>query len=269
MNGANGFLLLLPLLVGGYAFQNFFHLMFYRARTLSGYRLLVEAAAIGVLPLAASVVSSSVLDRIVPRSSLPEWWSYTASGLALGDYLLATFLAVVFAVLAAAASNLVVGFRYRDLVPAEWFDDEFGPVGFLSRIWEASRHRALEVAVAKVGNPLHALLTNAALTMHRENEDPMSVGLSLKSRKLYAGWVIETPSLLNPHSEADHVSILPILSGYRDPEDLGVRYTYAYDVDERIDDGRQGSVVIPLDQIESARPLEKEDYQEVLNDLED
>lgn len=49
--------------------------------------------------------------------------------------------------------------------------------------------------------------------------------LTLDNRKTYVGFVVEAPNL---QSADVYVQILPLLSGYRDPSDLRLRFTYNY-----------------------------------------
>ena len=49
--------------------------------------------------------------------------------------------------------------------------------------------------------------------------------LTLDNRKTYVGFVVEAPNL---QSADVYVQILPLLSGYRDPSNLRLRFTYNY-----------------------------------------
>jgi len=78
--------------------------------------------------------------------------------------------------------------------------------------------KALDLAVQRHGSNLLRLLRSAA-----KHECP--VMLTLDNRKTYVGFVVEAPNL---QSADVYVQILPLLSGYRDPNDLRLRFTYNY-----------------------------------------
>ena len=80
------------------------------------------------------------------------------------------------------------------------------------------RQRAQDLAVRRYGGGLSSLLHDAAM-----REFPVSV--TLENRKTYVGFVIVAPNL-DPSDQ--YVQILPLLSGYRDKDDLRLRLTNNY-----------------------------------------
>ena len=80
------------------------------------------------------------------------------------------------------------------------------------------RQRAQDLAVRRYGGSLSRLLHAATM-----REFPVSV--TLENRKTYVGFVIGAPNL-DPNDQ--YVQILPLLSGYRDKDDLRLRFTDNY-----------------------------------------
>jgi len=86
--------------------------------------------------------------------------------------------------------------------------------------------------------------------IHRAMMDLAPVSLTLKSRKVYVGFVQGVPSL-DPAKA--YIRLLPVLSGYRDSDKLIYCFTtdYAAAIDE-VEDPRSLIKVIPLSEIQSA-----------------
>jgi hypothetical protein len=80
------------------------------------------------------------------------------------------------------------------------------------------RQRAQDLAVRRYGGSLSRLLHAATM-----REFPVSI--TLENRKTYVGFVIGAPNL-DPNDQ--YVQILPLLSGYRDKDDLRLRFTDNY-----------------------------------------
>lgn len=91
--------------------------------------------------------------------------------------------------------------------------------------------------------------------------------LTLLPGKIYLGWVVDAP---NPSAERRSIRILPLLSGYRDPDDHRVKFTTSYhDILSSVDDdsevlghleSRDFEVVLPVEQIYSAHLFDLEAY---------
>jgi hypothetical protein len=80
------------------------------------------------------------------------------------------------------------------------------------------RDRAQDLAVRRYGGSLSRLLHAATI-----RDFPVSV--TLENRKTYVGFVIGAPNL-DPSDQ--YVQILPLVSGYRDKDDLRLRFTDNY-----------------------------------------
>jgi hypothetical protein len=94
--------------------------------------------------------------------------------------------------------------------------------------------------------------------------------VTLISGKVYAGWAVKTP---NPKAARRHLTVLPLLSGYRSPTQHRVEFTTNYyDILERLRNGPDPDlnymytedlqVVIPTDQISSAHLFDLTVYEQ-------
>jgi hypothetical protein len=107
--------------------------------------------------------------------------------------------------------------------------------------------KAKTLAVERSGDEVAMLLHDAML-----QERPVAVALS--DRKFYVGLVLRSPNL-DPREQ--HTAMLPLASGYRDPETLRFRFTTdyvpAYDAQEEPIDPQDFVVVFPLQSISTVR----------------
>lgn len=244
---------LVPLL-GGYFFIHICHLPRFRAQTLTGYRLIFEAATVGVallIPARLIAVSAQwALGHLPPGETLVVGWQHiTRSTPLVGT----AALVMVGGPVAAALLNLSTG-RKR---PSKQQD----ATNLLSRIrlrWKTSKDVALDRAVRRTGNGLQRLLHDAAV---RGPSDGTTLGITMEDGKLYAGWVTTSPNL---HPNDQWVSILPLLSGYRTEGTRSVVYTEVYPVEEYelpVED-LDFVLMLPVAQIRSARLLDLEYFEE-------
>lgn len=128
----------------------------------------------------------------------------------------------------------------------------FGLLLAIASNWIWSEGDSIRIAVKEHGGQLRNLL-------HRAHRGYRLVLLSLESRKAYAGIVLGPPRLREP----SHVVLLPVLSGYRDPQDMKLywRTDYSKTYLEMAEKGSTKApendpssfeLVIPLDTICSA-----------------
>lgn len=147
-------LLVIPL-IGGYWFMHRTHFTRFRAKGLSNYRLLLEAAMWGLFALIGSYSIARVLDALPCMEAPLKLWHkcvpYSHTGTALGAFALA--------VLAAPSVNLMYGEK-------------------------ASSTRT----IIRYGDDLVRLLLEA-------QQSGSAVMLTLRSRKVYVGQVIASASL--------------------------------------------------------------------------
>lgn len=178
-------LLLLPL-IGGYWFIDNTHRLSFRAKGLSHYRLLFEAALWGFFALSASHILLTLLSTCSCGTEIAEWWKtwvpFEYAGTALGA--------------------LAISITTPHFANKRW-----------GKEWSSAK------AIAEHGNTLVKLLFDS-------QRNYAALMLTLKNRKLYVGYVSISVNLgLNP----PYITLVPTLSGYRDPRTLRVVMTTAYD----------------------------------------
>jgi len=88
----------------------------------------------------------------------------------------------------------------------------------------------------------------------------MAVEITLESRKFYIGYVTSFPM---PDSKNKHVTLLPLLSGFRDKDTLRFNFTTNYFPARQLADFNANDlkVVVPVDNIASARFFDASVYQ--------
>jgi hypothetical protein len=206
--------LLVPLLAG-YWFLHGCHLFQFRAQRLEGYRLLFDSLLIGSLfAFEGRVVSYSIVAFIPYGSEAQHKWFSIAPPDEL-PYSGTALIALGLAFLALTIVNNVV-----------------------------TEEEAYIKTAVRYGDEMLRLFIQAA-----SQQDP--VILTLENRKVYVGYVVISPSFRPKDS---YVSILPVVTGYRDPQDLRVNLTVDYislwEKDEILK--RKFETVIPIDSIRAA-----------------
>jgi len=229
-------LLFLPLL-GGYTFIHLFHFTRFRAQSLTGHNLVFEASLAGFLSVALTRCVIWCVDALGWGGGLRAW---VTDHMGATPYLGTVVGGFLVAPLAAVVCNLAVGIWQRwqrpegvagaEDVPEDRpdasMDTEPAKPEPLPGLLELSQRVALDRAIRNSGNDLLIFLHDAA---HRAQTDKMTALLSMSDRKVYVGWVTRSPSL-RPGDQ--FVRILPLMSGCRGHDDLGVRFTTFYP-DER------------------------------------
>lgn len=257
-------LALFPLLAG-YLFVHITHYWRFRAQTLRGHRLVFETAVAGFMfvPVAHLLVLGGLRAEIVPELVLTAWPDEL-------DPVHATLIvSAVVSPAGAALWNVVEGFF------GQQEDGDFDQSRWrrVRRLLEVSRKRALRRAVGRKASELEQLIYLAAT---KSTEDGSMLAVTLQSRKIYLGWVVKAPSLQRQGDSRRYLSFLPVLSGHRTPEDLEVRYTFAYNLEQRLERLNDRTdqkaedllVYIPVTEVESARLLELSDYEALVDELE-
>lgn len=244
-------LLLLPLL-GGYLFNHILHRIRFRAQSLGGHRLVFEAALSGLFFL----IPARALAFLLAKASwmgwlLERWPALTGSTSFVGT----TVMAVLLAPISAVVLNLLEGFRYYQ---------NDGEIVTPLACWQASRDYSLDRAIRNSGNALQEILHEVAV---RGFDEGATIGLTMSNGKVYTAWVARSPNLA-PNDQ--YVALLPLMSGYRDPDTREIKYNYLYPIIERpelLEDLPEFNLTVPISQIESAHLLEAEFYLTALHDL--
>jgi hypothetical protein len=109
-----------------------------------------------------------------------------------------------------------------------------------------SKNKVLE----RHGNALFKLLHDSA----RSNR-PIAVTLS--NRKWYMGYVRDSPNL-DPQEQ--YFALIPVLSGYRDSDNLTVEQTVFYEPAQVGHDRNDFAITIPLDSVQIAHYFDPEVY---------
>jgi hypothetical protein len=215
-------LLILPLLAG-FVFIHQCDFFRFRSNRLESERLLLESAVFGVLFAAAARL---VVVQVVG----------TPAGQALKGVL---FVYAPFPYIGTALTALLLGFAFAHA--ANWVARKLGgPAWF--RLYVADRF----------DDGLLKLLHNC---MNSESE----VFVSLSSRKVYVGYVVDVPN--TPHDP--HFVLALVLSGYRDERTLEFHETENYAARMPAEPTSDDAFLMLVDQrqVVSAYPFDKDRYE--------
>ncbi len=218
-------LLFLPLL-GGFIFIKFCHFYRIQFQRFESYRLLFEAGVWGVLV--------AILGRL------------SAMALHPGLHLLTSYPLIAWAAEV-----------YRSAAPFQYFGSAilafaWGPVlaYFINR--SIDEVAAKDIAIDQTGDQLLSLLMDSI-----DQQAPVLV--SLNSRKVYVGYVWESPNL---KTEMAYIVVMPVMSGYRNSDTYVVVFTTDY-MPLWEEDGPPESLtkVIPVSSIASAGRFDLDMYE--------
>jgi hypothetical protein len=270
----SNFLVLLPL-VAGFLFYRICYYTRFRAQSLEGYRLLLEAVTVGIGLLGLARLFVVLSKHTVPGASVHQYWSEYSkepySGTAAGSVLLAVLGAWAFNgplwegwKRAFDRGRLKRHIRLRVLRRlALWRDDARCYWRARLAIWDpkmwrrARRRRAVKETIAlnwatrRQKNQLLTLLNEAANLSYM-------VSVTLSNRKFYVGFVKTAPSL-DPQDV--YFRIYPVMSGYRDDKTLRFQKTTDYNpVLEAAEEYEPFFVTIPIRSVEVANPFDSDAY---------
>lgn len=241
---------LLVVILAGYIFIHRCDYFHFRAMTLKGHRLVIEAAIAGLAIFILARIAVFAL-RAIDDAAVGGWlasnWAQLSGSTPFAGTLV---LSLTGAPIAAWAWNIARARRRWAHVPEQWKYE----LPLWQRYQVFSRAEALEEAVDQLANDLMALFHEAAT---RAANDFTMIGVTLKSRKIYIGWVVRSPRLTE---EEAYLTILPVKSGYRHSETLRPVFNYDYPVDDYwLPEANPYDYVVTLrlDEIESARLLEE------------
>jgi hypothetical protein len=207
-------LLLLPLL-GGFWFVHLCYLFRFRAQRLDGYRLLLESAFFGLL----LIIPARGITYYWPQYSelgrkIQIGWGHLSSsapfsGTATVSLLLGLLAPFLINWLQATCLRLKENSLWRFLVH---------PGKSVGEFLLPAKEWALSWSIKSSGNYLYQLL-------HKAVQDEVPILITLQSRKIYVGYVTESPNL-KPDNQ--YLSLLPAISGHRDDKTLAVQRDLAY-----------------------------------------
>jgi hypothetical protein len=242
-------LLLLPIL-GGYLFIHFCFRFYFRAQALDGNRLIFEAAVAGfVLFLPCRLLTSWLFHHAPgPRE---VWYGLAGRTPLLSALILTPLLALGAAYIWNLCESTRAWQRSRD---------EEAPD--LRAFLDAGRERTLSWAVRRWGNSFQILLHEAAKRASREKQ---LVCLTMKDRKAFVGWVVKSPNL---RANDSYVSLVPLMSGYREKDTLDLTFSVFYPVERYFGKDPELKaedfvVALPVAEITSARLFDLKLYSEI------
>ena len=199
--------LALPLL-GGYLFLSTANACRFKTARYSGYRLFFASAVAGAVLMAASYAFVCLLKTWTPwmEASWRRYFPFQHSGTAIGAFLLGYF----------GAYTVNWGAHLGRWMWWDVFENDDKPLsGFVAwkdsfRYRRDSDHRGLlkeaEDVIEDDGDSFEMLLARA---MHEKKQ----VMITLNSGKVYTGYVLAN---FNPAKERKYVSLLKVVSGYRE-----------------------------------------------------
>ena len=245
-------LLALPLLAG-YLFVHISTRFRFRAQALDGYRLLIESAIAGAFLL----FLARVITWLLAGTQASAVWHDLAPDV---PYLGTAALTLILGLLLPAADNIRPRTDIRGKLSTLLLKPRI--MSFPRRLFLAvrsayreNRFRGLDAEIRVNGNALIRLLHKAAF----EQE---TISITLTNRKWYVGYLAELVSL-NP--KETHLSLLPIMSVYRDKDSLStVRTIYYRDVYSQYTEPDLSvfHVLIKMTDIVEARIFDEEVYED-------
>jgi hypothetical protein len=212
--------LLLLPLLAGYCALHICHFFRFRAQKQDGNRLLFESALAG-FPLL-------ILGRLTTYWLTSKPWGKAAQSMAAG-IVDVPFIGTGMAALLYGIALPLIANAFTSTERAKWWAIKATDNGFLRL---------------------------AQTALRRE----MPISLTLKTRKVYIGYVVQTPNL---KLAEQYIHLLPLVSGYREPATLALKLTADYGKvyatgKVNVDDF---SITIPLASIDSANLFDSNAYE--------
>lgn len=213
------FLLILPVLVAGFFACHIHPVHSYRLHRYEGQYLYLRSAALGLKCFAIAFLLALSGHYLIPNSL-----SFCSFNINLE---LSSFLDSVMKLFGAATTEEAKKMAWFFLFSALLF-----VAAFLVKSWAHVRLRfrfgRWNCKVFVIGellddSPLDSLLFQASLKKEK------SIMLSMSDRKVYVGKVISLGEPSETSGMDQDVSILPIMSGYRNKDDLNVDFTTRYE----------------------------------------
>jgi hypothetical protein len=277
-------ILLLPL-IGGYFALHLFYYSRSRARRQEGYRLLLDSALAGLslIPPARGIVL--LIKSTGPGQALGDLWtaavgSVPYAGTGAAALLLGVTLPLVLNVVAASLLHGLgsgprasppdrSSFRPAAQPRSRWLEllgiaiaHVRWSVACIGRWLQPARDHAEDWAMQFSEDPMHRVFRRAI-----QAERPVMV--TLKDRKVYIGLVWELPKS-EVDDERKSISMLPVLSGHRDSDQLRLEVDTVYpdydDLDPALGVAPEDFLIaFPWQQIQNAHLFIQEVYERYFN----
>lgn len=275
--------LLLPL-IGGYLLIGFTHISSHWASRQSKEQLILVSAAAGLISLIAARIFAVLLVGTESGLAAYQILHKAAPYSGIGTALLSVAICLTV--------NLWVNFVWPKDEAMLWLYSTTGTYNTLEKLLltSALRVRATtarpffqELAIRMIWHPplyfwrylAHKFRSKRdqaapiAANDHAKINDPLPVMLSMKDRKVYVGWVEWVPPLRADSSP--YITIVPVWSGYRDPNSLKVFPTENYE-DIVFSTQKPNGKVIAIGDIANASlydPKTFEQFSETANNSDD
>lgn len=203
-----------------------------RSQALDGYRLLLESAIAGLF--FAIVARLIVYVTALAFPCVPNCWFRVAPN---------------YPYLGTAVGSALLGFSVAY------------PINRIAQALGQTAAKTQKYAIERFGSQIHILLQAAA-----NEEKPIT--FTLDNRKVYIGIVTGAPSLRPTDTS---LSIIPWLSGYREPDTLNLIFTVNYlrVYQEQQLDPRDFVLVVPLSSIRMAGFFDPSVYPSFIVEEED
>ena len=239
-------LLLLPILSAGFVICKKSPFHYYRLHRYEGQLLYLQSASIGLICTLIAYVFIATLDNLVPATLFGvnvnlESWLIKASQHAINvDKNTASSLVWILLMTVTAL-----------LIAWLWVAKDMYVLYRLSRKHKVDANIILMWRVL-ADSPLDALLYNSYVS-----EDKL-IMLSLSNRKVYVGVVNNMGEPNEVEGFDQEISLVPILSGYRDKDDLSVHWTTSY---QEVDPDENLRIVIRQELIEMASEFDFDTWE--------
>ncbi|WP_417566871.1 hypothetical protein [Marinobacter sp.] len=219
------FLLIFPVLVAGYRASLIHPVESLANARHQGQRLYLSSATMGLKCFALAGIIVYLLHECLPDAI--SFWGWHLS-LSLADY-----IGKSIASMGVASTEVAMNWTWFILLSiATWFAGDL--LKIRAYLWQALWHGTWNIKVPVTGklladSPMDYLLFKA---MHSRK----AVMLSMNDRKVYVGYVAACAEPSQNGGAYQEVTLVPMMSGYRDEKTLKVNITTYYeDADESVE----------------------------------
>ena len=248
-------LLILPLLISGYAVQRWHFYHKYQLHRYTGQLLYLKSAYLGAICLTLSFILCTVLVSIKPfyifdtkigldilellANLLKEKFNIERKSLPFS--ILLTFNSIIVAYIWSKFSNSYKIILHFLEINKEQFKKIEKQEVTLKKAWELSKFYYILSLKHELfrENPLDDLLLNSY-------ENFQDIMIHMNDRKVYIGFVMTLSEPNESDALAQEISIIPLKSGYRDKDNLTVNITTNYSAEDKL------FIILRRDEIVSA-----------------
>lgn len=256
-------LLILPILVSGFIYCNKNPYLFYKINRYDGQYLYLQSARYGLMFFGSSVFIASISSYLIFNVCVYQinidfvaWFSKYIEGSSLSSFISKSY-----------SSNKIA-----------FLSTVFVLNLFLPLIWCLYINRKDQKRVGLVGSdystfvqlsvykdsPVQFWIMKSLLTS--ESEDPSQLMFSMSDRKVYVGVVIRVMPGNELTESCNEIVIRPIMSGYRDKDNLTVDFkTHYADIVKEEKDKDEGNIdfelILKQESISTITPFDFDTYK--------